>query len=219
MPRAAGRNVRLLALYRRVKAIGSIFGAVVLVLVPFFAQNFMRSLPSTANVAIPAWSYLACFAFAGLLILQATYLLKRAKHADQGAKGEEEIAEMLTPLKKQGWQIEYGISDRQVGDVDVFLLSPKGQAFTIDVKSHRGYVYSRGEQLYRKRGQSNEAFEKDFLRQAKRQAVAMKQQKRLSFVTPMIAFSTATVEVGENPIAGVYVLDRKKLLGCLRSLG
>jgi hypothetical protein len=218
MPRA-GRNVRLMALYRRVKAIGLIGGAVVLVMIPFGARAFLQSLPSLATVAIPAWSYVACFAFAGLLVMQALYLWKRAKHADQGAKGEEDIAEILTPLQKQGWKIEYGISDRQVGDVDVFLLSPKGEAYTIDVKSHRGYVYSRGEQLYRKRGNSSEAFEKDFLRQAKRQAVAMKQQKRLSFVTPMIAFSAANVEVGENPIAGVYVLDKKKLLGCLRSLG
>lgn len=196
-----------MAQQRRLKAAKSLLLAGLCVVVPFFIP------------AAPIWAYLGGFALAGLNFWQARSLLIRAKQADQGAAGEEEIAKLLAALKPRRWQIEYGIVERSVGDIDVFLLSPKGKAFTIDVKSHRGMVRTDGKQLYRQYGQDRKFFEKDFLKQAKRQALAIKELKQLRFVTPIVAFSSARVNVGKEPIEGVYVVGKQDLLNCLRSLG
>ncbi|MBW4420068.1 MAG: NERD domain-containing protein [Myxacorys californica WJT36-NPBG1] len=217
----AGRNVRLLAFHRRTKAISLLGTSVALIALPFVATSFARNLlflPST-KFTLPIHVYLACFLFAVLVLIQAQYWWKRANHADQGALAEEEIAAMLDPLKDLGWHIEYGISDRRVGDIDIFLFSPKKRAYTIDVKSHRGKVCWNGRKLYRQYGRSQIPFEKDFLKQAKRQAVVMKQNRDSKFVTPLVVFSGATVLDISNPVQGVYVIGREKLLSCLQSLG
>jgi hypothetical protein len=217
----AGRNVRLLAFHRRTKAISLVGTSVALIALPFVATSFAKNflfLPST-KFTLPIPVYLACFFFAVLVLVQAQYWWKRANHADQGALAEEEIAAMLDPLKNLGWQIDYGIRDRRVGDIDVFLLSPKKRAYTIDVKSHKGNVRWNGKQLLRQYGRSQFPFEKDFLKQAKRQAVVMKQNQNSKFVTPLVVFSSATVLDISNPVEGVYVIGREKLLSCLQSLG
>jgi hypothetical protein len=214
-----GKNVRLLALRRRTKAIALWGAAGLLIVLPFAVTFFVRSLPSLAAVTLPMWTYIACFVLALFTLLQAQYWWKRANHADQGAAAEEEIAQVLASLENLGWQIEYGVRDRRVGDVDVFLLSPKGQAYTIDVKSHRGRVQFDGKQLYRQYGQSRKLFEKDFLKQAKHQAVVMKQRKKSKFVTPIVVFSSATIQGISNPVEGVYIIGKEKLLSCLQSLG
>jgi hypothetical protein len=215
----AGKNVRLLALRRRTKAIALGGAAGLLIALPFAVTSLVRSLPSLAAVTLPMWTYIACFVLALFTLLQAQYWWKRANQADQGAAAEEDIAKVLASLENLGWQIEYGVRDRRVGDVDVFLLSPKGQAYTIDVKSHRGRVQFDGQQLYRQYGQVRKPFEKDFLKQAKHQAVVMKQRKKSKFVTPIVVFSSATIQGISNPVEGVYVIGKEKLLSCLQSLG
>ena len=114
--------------------------------------------------------------------------------------------------------MEHGIHDRRLGDIDIFLLSPNKRAYTIDVKSHKGQVRSRDGKLYRQYGQIRYSFEKDFLSQAKQQALAMKEQKGLRFVTLIVVFSAASVEINTNPISYVYVLSKETLLSRLRSL-
>ena len=153
------------------------------------------------------------------LIPRGIYLWKRANHADQGAAGEELIEKTLKPLKQRRWHIEYGIRHKRVGDVDVFLISPNGKAFTVDVKSHRATVIADGNVLYRLHGKTKTLFEKDFLAQAKKQAMAMKQLKKLEFVTPVIVFSDAQVTITDKSVARVYVMDRTKLVACLQKLG
>ncbi|XGV94869.1 MAG: hypothetical protein ACAF41_19270 [Leptolyngbya sp. BL-A-14] len=66
--------------------------------------------------------------------------------------------------------------------------------------------------------QAKYPFEKDFLSQAKQQAIAMKEQKGLRFVTPIVVFAAAKVEISVNSIAHVYVLGKETLLSQLRSL-
>ncbi|HEY9616144.1 MAG TPA: nuclease-related domain-containing protein [Microcoleaceae cyanobacterium] len=224
MPRA-GKNVRALAFRRRLKAMQFFLATGVLLTLPIGLYWLIQQLSvggRFANAATIAprvfWLYPVCLAIAGYAGFRGAYLWKRANHADQGARAEEEIAHLLESLKTKGWQIEYGVQDRQVGDVDVFLISPKGNAYTIDVKSHRGYVFAHQNQLYRKLGQATVSFEKDFLSQAKRQAVVMKERRGLKFVTPIVVFSDATVNIMGNPIAGVHVLHRHNLLDCLRTL-
>ncbi|HEY9748808.1 MAG TPA: nuclease-related domain-containing protein [Allocoleopsis sp.] len=218
MPRA-GQNVRVMARQRRTKAVLRFAIAVLWVLLPWLLPWLLHIVLPTLVFALPSWVYLACLVPASLSYLQAQHLWNKANRADQGAAGEEAIAAVLTPLQSEGWQIEYGVRDRSVGDVDVFLLSPQGRAYTIDVKSHRGEVRSDGKQLYRQYGRSQYPFEKDFLNQATRQAVAMKKLKGLTFVTAIVAFSQAKVGIKENPVAGVYVVGKSDLVKYLRTLG
>jgi hypothetical protein len=206
-----------MARQRRTKAVLGFAIAALWVLLPWVLPWLLQFLFPTV-VSLPSWLYLGCLVPAGFSYFRAQKLWSKANRADQGAAGEEAIAAVLTPLQSEGWQIEYGVRDRSVGDVDVFLLSPQGRAYTIDVKSHRGEVRSDGKQLYRQYGRSQYPFEKDFLQQATRQAVAMKKLKGLTFVTAIVAFSQAKVQVRENPVAKVYVVGKQDLLKCLRSL-
>jgi len=208
-----------MARQRRTKAVLGFAIAALWVSLPWLLPWLLQFAFPTVVFSLPAWVYFGCLVPASLSYLQAQRLWSKANRADQGAAGEEAIAVVLAPLQKEGWQIEYGVRDRSVGDVDVFLLSPQGRAYTIDVKSHRGEVRSDGKQLYRQYGRSQYPFEKDFLNQAARQAVAMKKLKGLTFVTAIVAFSQAKVGIKENPVAGVYILSKQNLLTELRSLG
>ncbi len=160
----AGKSIRSLALYRRIKALMSLGSAGILVALPLLLNSFTRQLSQITKtpILIPFWINILCFSAAGFAVWQALYWWKRANCADQGARGEEDIAETLKPLEKLGWQIEYNIRDRRLGDIDIFLLSPKGKAYTIDVKSHKGKVRSAKGQLYRQYGKSRYPFDKDF---------------------------------------------------------
>lgn len=211
--------MRVMARQRRTKALSGFAIAVLWVLLPWVLPWLLQLVLPTVVLSLPTWIYFGCLVPASFSYLQAQRLWSKANRADQGAAGEEAIAAVLTPLQKEGWQIEYGVRDRSVGDVDVFLLSPQGRAYTIDVKSHRGEVRSDGKQLYRQYGRSQYPFEKDFLNQATRQAVAMKKLKGLTFVTAIVAFSQAKVGIKENPVAGVYVVGKYDLVKCLRTLG
>lgn len=211
--------MRVMARQRRTKALSGFAIAVLWVLLPWVLPWLLQLVLPTVVLSLPTWIYFGCLVPASFSYLQAQRLWSKANRADQGAAGEEAIAAVLTPLQKEGWQIEYGVRDRSVGDVDVFLLSPQGRAYTIDVKSHRGEVRSDGKKLYRQYGRSQYPFEKDFLNQATRQAVAMKKLKGLTFVTAIVAFSQAKVGIKENPVAGVYVVGKYDLVKCLRTLG
>lgn len=203
-----------MAAQRRMEATFRFGLSIVAALLPLFLLLFI-GVSTIAVIGI----YAGCLIFSGINFFQAQHLLKRARYADQGAAGEEAIATILKPLETKGWTIEYGILIRSIGDIDVFLLSPQGRAFIIDVKSHWGEVRSDGRKLYRWHKHSTQPFEKDFLAQAKRQAVEVGKLKNLKFVTPMIAFSNARVEISSNPVAGVYVVSKSTLMSCLRSQG
>lgn len=206
----AGQNVRTLARKRRLYAWGFFIGAIVLVMVPVIALLALSS-------SVPGWLYPVPWLLGLLAAGKGRYYWQRANHADQGAKAEEDVAVLLTPLTQKGWRVEFGIRDRQVGDIDVFLVSPQGRPYTIDVKSHRGRVYWTGEALMRQRGQTHAPFEKNFLKQANRQAMVMKTRYGFPYVTAMIVFTHAYLDLPPNPIAGVYILSPKDLLDCLQS--
>ncbi|MGG6293341.1 nuclease-related domain-containing protein [Leptolyngbya sp. AN02str] len=228
--RQAGQNIRTMAMRRRVRAIQSFVAAGAVLVVPLVLlrlfENLATSLQLTTATQQPLIAPQLKLLFGLLMLVSAAslvwkglYLWKRANHADQGAKGEEEIAKTLEGLEALGWEIEYGRQLRGLGDVDVVCTSPKGNTYTIDVKSHRGKVTTDGEQLYRYIGQNKQPFEKDFLEQAMKQALRIKQQKRQKFVTPMIAFSDATVTIPSGKLRGVYVVEKARLIPLLKSLG
>jgi Nuclease-related domain/Methyl-CpG binding domain len=145
-----------------------------------------------------------------LFVYQGRELLGLAARADQGARGEEEIGKILKQLPS-GWRTEYNRPVSGVGDVDVIVYSPKGKSWTIDVKSHVGYIYASQGQLKRKLGKSAVPLEKDFLAAAKKQAVLVRDADNLKWVIPVICFSSATVQV-KQPVNGVHVVQKSELL-------
>lgn len=214
----AGRNIRYLAFQRRLQAAYLVCLAIAICLFPWWATFFFQSVLAS-SVMLPQATYIVCFLVGVVALYRARFLLIRAKHADQGAEGERAIARIVSPLEQQGWTIEYGIRDRRVGDIDLYLRSPKGRHFSIDVKSHRCKVVATGEQLLRVWKNQRRPFEKDFLKQAKRQALVIQSLKDAHYVMPMVVFSNASVEVEDNQVAGVYVVSAKRLISLLRRLG
>jgi hypothetical protein len=229
--RQPGQNIRELAVKRRIKALSSFVSAGLVILSPFFLvrvfESFLKQLsslnpsqtsPHTLQLPIVFYGFLAVIAIG--LVANGTHLWKRANHADQGARGEEDTAQAIMQLVQEGWQIEYGMRlGVRLGDADIVCVSPQNKAYVIDVKSHRGEVTTDGKQLYRRVGNSNYPFEKDFLNQAKKQALQVKQQKKLNFVTPIVAFSNAKVAISSRQLQKVYVVEKARLLLLLLSLG
>ena len=227
--RKGGQNIRELALRRRVKAVGSFIAAGFIVVIPFLLAKTFDKFFKQISSANPAQSqitlnflpifYIFFVLMALGLIANGAFLWKRANHADQGAKGEEDIAQALSILESQGWQLEYGMRlGNGVGDLDVFCVSPNGKAFAIEVKSHRGEVITEGQELLRRMGNKKYPFEKNFIAQAMKQALKIKQQKDLPFVTPILAFSTARVSIQGDKFKNVYIVEKAKLVSLLKSL-
>ena len=224
--RRAGQNIRELALRRRMRAIAAFVQAGLVLFSPLllakFLDNFWRQLPSSESETQPLLQLPLFYIFAVVvslyLIAQGIFLWKRANNADQGAIGEEEIAQEMIQLEQDGWQIDYGLRLGK-GDVDIVCTSPRDKTYVIDVKSHRGEVIADREQLRRRMGKTTYGFEKNFLSQAMRQAIQIKELRNLSFVTPVIVFSSARVSVPNGKLKNVYVVEKSRLVSLLRSLG
>ncbi|MBF2000613.1 MAG: NERD domain-containing protein [Synechococcales cyanobacterium M58_A2018_015] len=215
-----GQNIRNLALQRRLRAIQCFIAAATVVASP---PLLLKALAEVINqpVQVPASLTLSLVVIALGLVAGGVYQWKRANHADQGAQGEEKVASELSCLQDSGWTIEHGIKVPRWGDVDHVCRSPQGRIYAIDTKSHKGIVFRNPNgTLERKIGGKIMAFEKDFLTAVKGQATQIKQQKRVTFVTPILVFSEAKVNVGSDPrVQGVYVVERAELVRWLQKLG
>jgi hypothetical protein len=228
LSRKAGQNIRELSLNRRIKSITSFISAGFVIFIPFFMaktfESFFKQI-SSLNFAqsqslyfSPAY-YILFGVIALGLVANGVYFWKRANHADQGAKGEEDMAQEMQQLETKGWEIEYGMRLRGLGDVDIVCISPQNKAYVIEVKSHRGEVTTDGKKLYRRMGKISYPFEKNFLEQAIKQALQVKKKMKLSFVTPIVAFSDAKVLVPPDKLQNVYVVGKSSLVSLLESLG
>lgn len=230
--RRAGKNIRQLAIKRRTKAMICFASAGVTFFSPIILvkmiNDFLKQMSSLSSsqpqpsLNLPIIFYAPFIMLGFAAIANGVLLWKRANHADQGAHGEEDTAEAIASLEREGWQLEYGTRlGKSRADVDIICISPQGKAYVIDVKSHRGEVTTDGTQLYRHRrfGDQRSSFEKNFLNQVKRQAVQVKEQKGLGFVTSILAFSNAKVLVPSSQLQKVYVVEKSRLLQLLKSLG
>jgi len=229
----AGKNIRGLAIKRRIKAICAFASAGFFLLFPFFlvkiSQSFLQWIspsilpqPPPSN-SVPSLSliFYVVFIIIGLVLLaNGIFWWKRANRADQGAKGEEDTAQEIAQLEQEGWHVEYGMRlSNKLGDADIVCISPQSKAYVIDVKSHKGEITTDGTQLYRRMGKITYPFEKNFLDQAMKQALQVRKQKDLSFVTPIVAFSDARVSVPPGKLKNVYVVEKSRLVSLLKSLG
>jgi Nuclease-related domain len=228
--RRAGQNICELAFKRRAKAVISFASAGFIIFLPFqlvrIFENFLKQLPSTNSsgpqfaLNMPPMFYIFFAVLALGLAANGLVLWKQANCAVQGAQGEESTGLELSQLEQKGWCIEYGMQlNNKLGDADIVCISPQGKAYVIDVKSHQGKVTTDGKQLYRRVGNQNSSFEKDFVDQVMKQALQVKKQKNLKFVTPILAFSRAKVALPADNLRKVYVVEKAKLVALLQTLG
>ena len=157
---------------------------------------------------------------APLLIPEANRLWKKSQKFHRGARGEEKTQQVLEPLIQSGWRREYDLILPRVGDIDVWLQSPKGSNFILEVKSHRTVVVLEGDVLKNESDDGKRTnFKKDFLEQIANQATAIKKAKKLTKVTRVVVFSDAKVILrNKKKIRGAYVLELGNLVSRLQEL-
>jgi Holliday junction resolvase-like predicted endonuclease len=213
VPKAGGR-VRQLARDRKNEALLRFLGVFILVFAPLL---ILWLIPKALGLGLLI--LIACWVGASVLWQQGQKLLIRAKQANQGAQGEEQIAELLETLEKQGWEITYNLRLKRWGDADAFLRSPKSNYFVVDVKSHKAGVFFDGTILKRRYGKQVREFDrnKDFLTDMRGQASTLEEMKGLALVQPIICFTQARLEKinWQKPINSVYVVQANNLLGLL----
>lgn len=217
MPRRndrAGKPLRDHAKQLRAKALYRYGGAGGLVLLPLLVYAV---IPFQLPFLVVAVLVGAAIAFP--LVDRGRKLWRRSKNFDQGAYGEEKTQQVLQSLIGSGWRAEYNLKLPQVGDIDVWLRSPRGINYILDVKSHSTEVVLDGEMLKRRyRGRLRD-FEKDFLAQVAREVTAIKKAKKLTKVTPVVVFSDAKVSISnKKKIRGAYVIELGDLVSRLREI-
>jgi Holliday junction resolvase-like predicted endonuclease len=199
----AGKNIRAMARdYKKQGACSWVLAA------SFLGATV--GLPVLLNFSLAVPLYLVGLVAGLVLFLRGRKLFRQAARADQGAKGEEAVAKILMQLPS-GWKTEFNRQVPGVGDVDVIVCSPRGKTWTVDVKAHQGEIIEKEGNLYKVLGRNIYPMQKDFIAAAKRQAALVRNMDNLRYVTPVICFSSAKVEI-EHSVQGVYVISRSELL-------
>lgn len=212
----AGESIHKLAQQRRNKAFLRFGSASALVIVPFLVT------PLVGTAGLKVLVFAICLGSALFLIKGGLKLWKQAKNAKQGAEAEETVALSLNDLQTEGWQVEYNISVSTWGDVDAFICSPSHNCFVVDTKSHGGTVFFDGTKLMRRYGQQVYEFDnsKDLLKAARGQAAEVKKLKGVRYVTPVLCFTEADLDIRtiDNFIERVYVTKGESLVRLLKRL-
>jgi len=213
----AGKPLRRQAKQLRTKALYKYGAATGLVLLPLLVYAVAPFAPLFFFVAA---ALLIGVLTAPPLIEDGKTFWKRFKRYDQGACGEEKIQQVLEPLIQSGWIAEYNLILREVGDIDVWLRSPKGSNFILEVKSYSKVVLLEGDVLKRQSYDGKlRDFDKDFLEQIAKQVTAIKKAKKLTKVTPVVVFSDAKVILrNKKKIRGAYVMELGDLVSRLQEL-
>lgn len=108
--------------------------------------------------------------------------------------------------------------------IDVFLISPQGKAFVVEVKGHsgRGEIVFDGKELKIREGSLLKSFpeNKNFLKQVTGNARAVKEAKKLRWVEAVIVFPNAKVSIQtlDNRVQNVYVVEGSSLVERLQQL-
>jgi hypothetical protein len=169
------------------------------------------------NRAIPANIWLLYIALAALLglVWAVQKIFHLSDRAAQGAKGEEQVGQVLESLRSKGWIILHDLLIPTAGNIDHLIIGPAG-IFVVETKSHRGRITVQGTQLLR----NGKPLEKDFIRQVKAQSMVLNQrlQQQLRqnwYIQPIICFTQAFVQIPGNRVENVWVLPLKWLLPTL----
>ncbi len=202
----AGDNIRQMARQRKKQARTQFVVASVLFIAPVFPYLFFN------NTGLAVFIHVGCWVYAFISFKKGKKSLLEAQRSNQGAEAEESVALILSELEQEGWRIEYNISLKYWGDADAFLCSPRDNCFVVDTKSDGGTVFFDGSRLMKRYGQKVYSFSnnKDILKAARGQAVTLKEMKGVRFVTPILCFTKATLDIKtiDNKVENVYVLTK-----------
>ena len=210
----AGKSLRRHAKQLRAKALYRYGAATGLVLLPLLVYAVAPFDPLFLVAALVIGALIAL-----RLIEKGKKFWNESQRYDRGACGEEKIQEVLESLIQSGWIAEYNLRLPQVGDIDVWLRSPKGVNFILDVKSHSTVVLLDGDVIKRQSYGKLRDFEKDFLAQIAKEVTAIKKSKKLTKVTPVVVFSDAKVSFSnKKKIRGAYVMELGNLVSGLQEL-
>lgn len=198
-----------------------------LILLPiafFVLAPFLVSFLFQVDVGI--FVYLACLLAAGWLFFCRKKLEVSASKADKGASAEEKVSQLLSPLQQQGWQIENNLKlPNRRSDIDFFVISPQNKAFAIEVKGHSGrgqIVFDGNELKILLRDFTTKSFpeNKDFLKQARSNARAIKEHRKLRWVEAVIVFtkSKVSIQTPDHRVLNVYVVEGSSLVELLEKL-
>ena len=212
----AGGNIRQMAKDQKKQAIQNFSIAGVLFAIPVVLYLIFGLTGILVFIHVCCWVGGVVQARKGLKELQ------KAGRADRGAEAEESTALILSQLEQEGWEIEYNIPIRRWGDADAFLCSPKNNCFVVDTKSDGGTVFFDGTRLMKRYGKDIYSFsnDKDILKAARGQAVTLREMKRVRFVTPILCFTKANLDIKkiDNNVENVYVLKHDSLVRMLKKL-
>lgn len=212
----AGSNIRQLAQRRKKQAVEKFAIAGVLIVVPILLYLIL------GLTGISIFVHVGCWVGGAVQAQKGQKLLQKAGRADRGAEAEESTALILGELEQEGWEVEYNIPIKRWGDADAFLCSPKNNCFVIDTKSNKGTVFFDGIKLMLRYGKDIYPFsnDKDILKAARGQAVSLKEMKGVGFVTPILCFTKAILDIKtiDNKVENVYVLTHSSLISMLKKL-
>ena len=127
----------------------------------------------------------------------------------QGLRGEDAVANDLKKLPEAYSVFSDVLISGKISNIDFVLVGPTG-IYAIEVKSHRGAIGFNGSDLIR----NGEPLEKDFLRQAKSEALSLhdylKDELNIDiYVKPVIVFSRARLAFGLKPLNDVFIIQKQ----------
>jgi hypothetical protein len=167
--------------------------------------------------------YLFCLVGAAYAAERGKKFWRAAQRAYQGREGEQKVNLSLKELEEDDWEVIYNIPLSLWGDADVFLRSPSGDYFVIDLKHNNGIVFFDGSMLKLRYGIDVFPFanNRDILATVKGQAAALKELQGVRYVTPIVCFTKAILEIyaENNLIQNVYVIHADYLLETLKKIG
>jgi len=177
-------------------------------------------LPLIVVFGMPIWT-----AFISLIVARVCFLYSQehrraAERADHGGKAERVVADKLLKSLAPGWTLEAGIVFDGIGDIDIFVTSPSGKAFVIDVKSHRGAVKIADDQsrLLRQIDGEEREFERDVLKGVCVQAARIGRERSLNYVIPVLAFTKAKLLIEGRKVNNVIVVESSYLVELMESI-
>lgn len=208
----AGKSTREGGRKKRGTAVGIAVFAIIAVLIGAFLINNAKAF-GLGGIAI-------LIILVGMRILPdiidrpLTRALKQEKQYNRGAKGEEQVGDILAQLGN-----DFVVMHDQVspyGNIDHIVYDKRGNIFMLETKSHWGRVSAQGDQLLL----NGHAFEKNIISQSLANSFWMKEKieadlKVKAWITPVLVFTNAFVEFGK-PIKGVYYTNKKYLLQFLQ---
>src|SRR5262249_24027647 len=166
------------------------------------------------DLTVPFWFVCLCLVAARICYGEAGQHMQAAARFEQGQTGEDELAEELEKLSPR-WRVKRNVIIEHLGGIDFFVVSPSGKPFVLDAKSHEGTIVTIGQAIYRLYKGSYVPLENDLVVQAMRQAIAAKELFGLPYVTAVVVFTRAQVQIYPPKIRQAHILSKSNVVAFL----